>query len=72
MTEEEQQEPAGTNERSGPARDFASFVELELERQRNSDKDFDAEVFHEAAALVLGKIEGLAGGEMGDPGNDHQ
>ncbi len=72
MTKKERQDPAATQERAGPARDFASFSELELERLRNSDKDFDAEVFHEAVALVLGKISGLAGGEQGETDNDHQ
>jgi hypothetical protein len=62
----------GTNERAGPARDFASFSELERERRRNSDKDFNAQIFHEAVALVLGKIAGLAGGEQRNPDDDHQ
>jgi hypothetical protein len=72
MPREEQQEPMGTNERAGPARDFASFSELERERRRNSDKDFNAQIFHEAVALVLGKIAGLAGGEQRNPDDDHQ
>ena len=40
----------------GPAKDFASFVELEYERRRNSDDDFDPDVFREAVDLVLGKL----------------
>lgn len=72
MPSKEQQEPTGTNERAGPARDFASFSELERERRRNSDKDFNAQIFHEAVALVLGKIAGLAGGEQRNPDDDHQ
>lgn len=72
MTEKEQQDSPETKERAGPARDFASFSELELERRRNSDKDFDARIFHEAVALVLGTIAGLAGGEQRDPNDDHQ
>jgi hypothetical protein len=71
MTDINTQAPARVEERAGPARDFASFSELELERLRNSDKDFDAEVFHEAVALVLGKIAGLGGGQ-GSPDNDHK
>jgi hypothetical protein len=72
MTEKELHESADTNERAGPSRDFASFSELERERLRNSDKDFDAEVFEEAVALVLGKIAGLSGDVQGDTANDHQ
>ena len=72
MTEQKRPEPTEDQERAGPARDFASFSELELERLRNSDKEFDAEVFHEAVALVLGKISGLAGGETEEPDNDYQ
>lgn len=40
----------------GPARDFAAFCELDRERRRNSDDDFDAELFDEAAALVVGRL----------------
>jgi hypothetical protein len=72
MTEKERPEPADTTERAGPTRDFASFAELEFERLRNSDKDFDAQVFAEAVALVLGKIAGLHGGEQEESANDHQ
>jgi hypothetical protein len=42
----------------GPARDFANFVKLELERRRSSQKDFDADLFDEAVSLVLGKLKG--------------
>ncbi len=45
-------------ERVGPARDFAAFCELERERRRNSDDDFDPERFDEALALVLAKLGG--------------
>ncbi len=72
MTRKQEQEPTETTERAGPARDFASFSELELERRRSSDKDFDAEIFREAVALALGKIAGLAGGEQRDPDHDNQ
>lgn len=43
---------------AGPARDFAAFCELERERRRNSDEDFDPERFDEALALVLAKLGG--------------
>ncbi len=42
----------------GPARDFAAFCELERERRRNSDDDFDPERFEEALALVIAKLGG--------------
>jgi hypothetical protein len=47
---------------AGPARDFAAFCELDLERRRNSDDDFDPDLFDEAVALVLGRF---------DPGSVH-
>jgi hypothetical protein len=72
MTEKDPPTPSGTNERAGPTRDFAAFSKLELERLRNSDKEFDAEVFHEAVELVLGKIAGLGGGNQGESEDDHQ
>ncbi|MCG6861289.1 MAG: hypothetical protein LJE70_08440 [Chromatiaceae bacterium] len=64
--------PPDNKERAGPARDFSIFSELELERRRNSDQDFDADLFHEAVTLVLGKIAGLGGREQGDAEDDHQ
>ena len=42
----------------GPARDFAAFCELERERRRNSDDDFDPDLFDQAVALVLAKLRG--------------
>jgi hypothetical protein len=42
----------------GPARDFAAFCELERERRRNSDADFDPARFDAALALVLAKLGG--------------
>lgn len=71
MTDKAPPQPTGTGERPGPARDFAAFSKLELERRRNSDKDFDAGVFHEAVSLVLGKIADLSPGEE-DSDDDHQ
>ncbi|MEA3277157.1 MAG: hypothetical protein U9Q81_18095, partial [Pseudomonadota bacterium] len=47
---------------------FSAFAELEFERLRNSEDDFDPEVFREAVELVLGKIEG----NPGESGDDHQ
>lgn len=44
----------------GPARDFAAFCELERERRRSSDDDFDPERFDAALALVLAKLGGPA------------
>ena len=43
-------------ERQGPAQDFALFAELEFERRRNSQKDFDAETFRQAVELVLRRL----------------
>ena len=42
---------------AGPARDFAAFCELDRERRRNSDDDFDPSLFDEAAALVLSRLD---------------
>lgn len=42
----------------GPARDFRDFIELEFERRRSSQKDFDAKLFHEAVELAMKKIKG--------------
>lgn len=72
MTDKAPPKPANTEERPGPARDFAAFSRLELERRRNSDRDFDPGVFHEAVALVLGKINGLSGSDDGSSDDDHQ
>lgn len=48
--------PPGARELTGPAKDFANFIELELERRRSSDKDFDPDLFDEAVELVLRKL----------------
>jgi hypothetical protein len=72
MKEQDPPRPSGEQERAGPGKDFAAFSELELERLRNSDEDFDAEVFHAAVDLVLGKIAGLAGGNGEDTEDGHQ
>jgi hypothetical protein len=64
--------PPNTEERPGPAWDFAAFSRLELERRRNSDKDFDPGVFHDAVALVLGKINSLNDSDDGGSDDDHQ
>jgi hypothetical protein len=56
MTDTPSPEQPHTKELIGPAKDFASFAELEYERRRNSDKDFDPDVFREAVDLVLGKL----------------
>ncbi|MEA3291972.1 MAG: hypothetical protein U9Q71_06710 [Pseudomonadota bacterium] len=40
----------------GPAKDFADFAELEYERRRNSDPNFDPDSFHDAVALVLSQL----------------
>lgn len=42
---------------AGPARDFAAFCELDRERRRNSDDDFDPTLFDEAVALVLARLD---------------
>ena len=42
---------------AGPARDFAAFCELDRERRRNSDDDFDPNLFDEAVALVLSRLD---------------
>jgi len=56
MTDKTPPRQPRTNELIGPARDFAVFAELEYERRRNSDKDFDQDVFREAVDVVLGKL----------------
>jgi hypothetical protein len=40
----------------GPAKDFMGFIDLELERRRNSDQAFDPALFEEAVDLVLAKL----------------
>ena len=72
MSKKEPPAPPVVNDRAGPSRDFAAFSELELERRRSSDESFDAEVFHEAVALVLGKIAALGSGDEGETDDDHQ
>ena len=72
MTENAPLTHSDTKERVGPARDFAAFSELELERRRNSYPDFDPELFRDAVALVLGKIDALGGGGQGGADDDHQ
>lgn len=42
---------------AGPARDFAAFCELDRERRRNSDDDFDPALFDEAVALALARLD---------------
>jgi len=56
MTEKAPPEQPRTNELIGPAKDFAAFAELESERRRSSEKEFDQNVFREAVELVLGKL----------------
>jgi hypothetical protein len=52
--------PAQAGALLGPARDFAAFCELERERRRNSDDDFDPDLLEEAVALVLARLGGAA------------
>jgi hypothetical protein len=56
MTDPEQPEPQPERPLTGPARDFAAFIELEYERRMSSERDFDPELFREAVDLVLGKL----------------
>ena len=56
MTATTPAEQPHTKEFFGPAKDFAAFAELEYERRRNSDKDFDQNVFREAVELILSKL----------------
>jgi len=72
MNKNEPSTPSGTQDRAGPARDFAAFSELELERRRNSDQEFDTQLFQEAVALVTGKIAGFGGAGQGGDDDDHQ
>jgi hypothetical protein len=58
MPDRAPQEQSYVHELSGPAKDFRGFIELELERRRSSDKDFDPELFDEAVELVLDKLRG--------------
>ena len=53
---EKEEERAYVRELSGPAKDFRAFIELELERRRSSQIDFDPELFDEAVELVLDKL----------------
>ncbi|MEA3277365.1 MAG: hypothetical protein U9Q81_19200, partial [Pseudomonadota bacterium] len=61
MTKRKPPKQPRAGEPAGPAKDFSAFAELEFERLRNSEDDFDPEVFREAVELVLGKIEGNPG-----------
>jgi hypothetical protein len=72
MAEHESLTLPSTRERAGPAKDFAAFAELELERRRSSDRDFDLDLFKDAVALVVGKISGLGGEDPGEADDDHQ
>jgi hypothetical protein len=56
MPEEKEQHPSHAAEIVGPAKDFRTFVELEFERRRSSQKDFDAGLFDDAVDLVLDKL----------------
>ena len=56
MTETPAPDQPERREFIGPAKDFAAFAELEYERRRNADQDFDPVSFHEAVELVLGKL----------------
>ena len=58
-------------ELTGPAKDFALFSELEFERRRNSEQDFDADLFYEAVELALAKLAGIGSGSLRESGNDH-
>ena len=71
MTENESPTLSGTQERAGPAKDFAAFAELELERRRSSDRDFDLDLFKDAVTLVVGKISGLGGDDPREAADDH-
>ena len=72
MRDKDTPNPSDTDDRAGPSRDFAAFSELELERRRNSDEDFDAALFHEAVALAMGKIATLSSDDPKEVDNDHQ
>ena len=52
---------------AGPARDFAAFCELDRERRRNSDDNFDPGLFEEAVALVLGRLDPQGAGRSSAP-----
>jgi len=59
MSDPESTEPQpSSSQRVGPAHDFKDFIELEFERRRSSQKDFDAVLFDEAVTLVMKKING--------------
>jgi hypothetical protein len=57
LTEHDLPEQNPSARPAGPARDFAAFCELDRERRRNSDEDFDPGLFEEAVALVLGRLD---------------
>jgi hypothetical protein len=42
-----------------PATEFAAFFAAKRERRSNADPDFDADVFDEAARLIVHKLEAL-------------
>ncbi len=46
-------------ELKGPARDFAQFYTLELERRRNSEPEFDEILYEEAVKLIITKLGAL-------------
>jgi len=40
----------------GSAKSFAEYCDAELERRRNTEMDFDEEVYRQAVELVLRKL----------------
>ena len=55
----------------GPAKDFRTFIELEFERRRSSQKGFDRDLFDQAVGLVLSKLGNKGSTDQG-VGDDHQ
>ncbi len=52
------------HELKSPARDFAQFCTLELERRRNSEPEFDETLYEEAVKLVLTKLRAAMPGGL--------
>ncbi len=53
----ESSKPLGKAKLRGPIQDFKSYCKAELERRRNSGKEFDEDLFNEAVELVVRRLE---------------
>jgi len=59
MSSSDTDRPLSLNNPQRATDTFAEYLEIERERQRNSDEKFDDALFDEAADLVLRKLKQL-------------